>query len=182
MQPFAQAVSSWHDFYVMAGTAAATLLGLLFVSLSLNLEIISRTESKSLRALATRSFANFLYVLFFAITFLVPDQSPFGIGIPLLLMGTIGFLTNVLTLVAIPRDRVPLWGMTYTFWRLGLPLVAFLLLITISLFALKGDTTMLYWMIAVIVLLLLNAAQNSWDLLMRVHPQVGGSQMKELEK
>jgi hypothetical protein len=36
MEAFTQAVEGWHDFYLMIGTAAATLVGLLFVSLSLN--------------------------------------------------------------------------------------------------------------------------------------------------
>jgi hypothetical protein len=31
-------VASWHDFYVTMGTAAASLIGLLFVALSLNLD------------------------------------------------------------------------------------------------------------------------------------------------
>jgi len=35
-----QALSEWHDFYLLTGTAAATLLGLLFVAVSLNAEII----------------------------------------------------------------------------------------------------------------------------------------------
>jgi hypothetical protein len=40
--PFLQAVDQWHDFYLMAGTAGATLIGLLFVSVSLYLESGSR--------------------------------------------------------------------------------------------------------------------------------------------
>ena len=31
MDAFAQTVTSWHDFFFTAGTASATLLGLLFV-------------------------------------------------------------------------------------------------------------------------------------------------------
>ena len=35
MLTFAQTIEQWRDFYILAGTAAATLIGLLFVSLSL---------------------------------------------------------------------------------------------------------------------------------------------------
>ena len=38
---FAAAVAAWHDFYLLAGTAAATLIGLIFVALSLNPEVMA---------------------------------------------------------------------------------------------------------------------------------------------
>ena len=40
IEPFQHALERWHDFYLLAGTAAATLMGLLFVSLSIHLEKI----------------------------------------------------------------------------------------------------------------------------------------------
>src|SRR2546423_767662 len=42
-------VAGWHDFYIVAGTASATLVGLLFVGLSLHLQIVvSALEVRSL--------------------------------------------------------------------------------------------------------------------------------------
>ena len=38
MNGFETTVERWHDYYVAAGGAAAVLLGLLFVSLSLHLD------------------------------------------------------------------------------------------------------------------------------------------------
>jgi len=35
---FAEWVHGWHEFYLMTGTAAVTLAGLLFVALSLHLD------------------------------------------------------------------------------------------------------------------------------------------------
>jgi hypothetical protein len=52
MDAFAQAIEGWHDFYLMVGTAAATLVGLLFVSLSLNVDVITREANADLRVLA----------------------------------------------------------------------------------------------------------------------------------
>ena len=37
---YGQAVQGWHDFYVTAGAAAATLVGLLFVGLSLHIRVV----------------------------------------------------------------------------------------------------------------------------------------------
>ncbi|HEX9076026.1 MAG TPA: hypothetical protein VF932_09615 [Anaerolineae bacterium] len=167
MDTFAQTVMSWHDFYIMTGTAAASLLGLLFVGLSLNLEIISRQENTGLSGLATQTFGNFLYVLFLSITMLVPDQTPVGVGLPLLIMGFYGTLINGRALVRAVRKPNPAWGAGYIFWRFVGPVLSFIGLLIISFYAFQGNGLMLYWLIAVIAFLLLVATRNSWDLLVR---------------
>ena len=46
---YADAVQSWRDFYVTAGAAAATLVGLLFVGLSSHIRVVvSQADVKSL--------------------------------------------------------------------------------------------------------------------------------------
>ncbi len=35
---FSQQLESWHDFYIVLGGASATLVGLLFIAISLNAE------------------------------------------------------------------------------------------------------------------------------------------------
>src|SRR5512135_2035878 len=95
MDAFAMAVATWHDFYLMVGTAAATLIGLLFVSLSLNLDLITRTVNADLRDLATHTFGDFMSVLMFAVVFLIPDQVPLGLGLPLLGIGAYGLYNTL---------------------------------------------------------------------------------------
>jgi hypothetical protein len=83
MDGFSQTVEHWQAFYIMAGTASATLLGLLFVAISLNVDLLIRDGNVSLSALASETINNFVFVLLVAIYFLIPDQSPLGLGIPL---------------------------------------------------------------------------------------------------
>jgi len=46
---FADVLQGWHDFYVTAGAAAATLVGLLFVGLSLHIKVVvSQPDVRSL--------------------------------------------------------------------------------------------------------------------------------------
>jgi len=60
--PYQVLARRWHDFYIVAGTSSATLVGLLFVGLSLHLrEVLSRSE---VRSLARVTLANFGIVLF----------------------------------------------------------------------------------------------------------------------
>ena len=63
MDTFANVIEGWHDFYMMVGAAASTLVGLLFVSLSLNVEVITHEANADLRELAIQTFTNFLNVI-----------------------------------------------------------------------------------------------------------------------
>ena len=63
----------WHDFYIVAGTAAATLVGLLFVGLSLHLRtVLSRVE---VRSLARVTLANFGFLLFVSLFMVIHQDS-----------------------------------------------------------------------------------------------------------
>ena len=73
---FAQGLEGWHDFYLLIGTASATLVGLLFVALTLNAEILRRDEFGATRALARRSFFCFINLVVVAGILLIPRQSP----------------------------------------------------------------------------------------------------------
>ncbi len=102
MDAFTQAIEGWHDFYLMIGTAAATLIGLLFVSLSLNVDVITREANADLRVLATQTFTSFI-VLMFAVLFLIPHQVPEGLGLPLLGVGGYGLYITLSRLLETRR-------------------------------------------------------------------------------
>ena len=89
---YVRLIAEWHDFYIVAGTAAATLVGLLFVGLSVNVDEVMAPDRPDLRALAEQAFASFTYVLLISLFFLVPGQDPLTIGIELAVLGVIGLL------------------------------------------------------------------------------------------
>jgi len=74
----------WEPFYTTTGTAAAALAGLLFVSLSLNRDKLTTLENKPMLRLAQRCFADFLFVLFISLVFMIPDQGNHALGLELL--------------------------------------------------------------------------------------------------
>ena len=49
---FAEQLDRWHEFYLMAGTAAVTLMGLLFVAVSLHLDAVVRDDAAHVRGVA----------------------------------------------------------------------------------------------------------------------------------
>ncbi len=181
MDLFAQDVEGWHDFYIMVGTAAATLLGLLFVSLSLNADAIARDENADLRVLAAETFTSLLAVLMFAVLFLIPDQGPQGLGLPLFGIGVFGLYKTVEKYLATRNSGRRVWGRGTVARRFAVPTACFAALLVVALTVLRGLTGGLYWLVTVMLIVLMAASVNSWDLLLRMHepPHTGGQHRRQ---
>jgi hypothetical protein len=165
--PFTPALERWHDFYTLSGSAAAALLGLLFVSVSLHLEALTGAG----QALAYETFFHFMAALFLALICLMPGLSPAGLGAALLLLGLLGcarLSRHVRYRVSFPHP-----------WRRDvLPALAYVLLVGIGGLlvasqspALGGWTgadfaLVLGGLTAVTFLLLIQAALSAWEMLL----------------
>jgi uncharacterized membrane protein SirB2 len=168
MQTFSQVVAGWRDFYLMVGTAAATLVGLLFVSLSLNADAISRKKNADLRALAEQTFASFLFILMFAVFFLIPGQEPLGLGLPLLGVGLLAMYVTVRHFLLSRRHHRRRWGWWSVTSRFVAAAVCFSGLIAIAILLLLGNTGGLNWLVSIMILLIISASFNAWNLLLRL--------------
>lgn len=168
MDPFALAIEGWHDFYIMIGTAAATLVGLLFVSLSLNVDVITHKENTDLRLLASQTFSSFISALMFAVLFLIPQQVPLGLGLPLLGIGGYGLYHTLSQFQETRREQARQWGRSVVARRFALPLLCFAALVIIAVSVLLGGIDGLYWLVPVMILLILAASRNAWDLLLQL--------------
>lgn len=163
------AASGWHDFYIVAGTASATLVGLLFVGLSLHLRVV--IASSEVRSLARVTLANFGAVLFVALFMVIPeDRSTAAIeliasGVASLLIATPSLLgafqSGGRRLQMQGRDRARL------ILRFGLSAASYLAIIVAGavLFSSLGAFT---WLVVAIVVLLIVSLRNTWDLLVTV--------------
>jgi hypothetical protein len=168
MDAFAQAVEGWHDFYLMIGTAAATLMGLLFVSLSLNADVVIHKSNADLRVLAAQTFSSFIGVLMFAVLFLIPRQGPTGLGLPLLGIDAAMLYVTTGRFLGMRRYRSRRWGRRLLVLRFAIPMLCFVALMIIAVSVLLGRTSGLYWLVPVMILLIFEASLNAWDLLLRL--------------
>lgn len=76
--------AAWHDFFVMVGSAAAVLTGLVFVALSLNLGVLLRDPMHRARSIGT--LTNFVGTFLICAVALMGDQTHISIGIVWLLV------------------------------------------------------------------------------------------------
>jgi hypothetical protein len=79
-------VPGWDTFAVVIGGAAGALIGLLFVSVSIRIDVISASPDFRNRGAATLSL--FLSVLLLAILLVVPGQAEWELGVELLVLAS----------------------------------------------------------------------------------------------
>ena len=168
MDKFIQDVSGWSDFYVMIGGTAAVLTGLLFVSLSLSADIITRKTNVDLRILAAQTFTSFISVLMFAVLFLIPAQGPIGLGVPMLGIDMVILYVTFRRFLQIRHGRPRTWGRSKPILRLAVPAICFITVLIIAITVLLGFTGGLYWFVPVVIILIWDASINAWDLLLKL--------------
>jgi hypothetical protein len=160
---------SWHEFYMMAGTAAVTLLGLLFVSLSFHLDVLLHESRAHLLQVARMAMMNFIAVLIISLFFLAPDMTTRPLGMNLVIISAVFsvFATGSL-LRALRRHDVSRHS-AFVLRRSLISVVGFLATGVVGyLMASRRDPNQAYWLIGCISMILGNAAGTAWDLLVRV--------------
>lgn len=171
--PFAETIASWANFYMLTGSAAATLVGLIFVSVSLHIDFIaSARKDGDLNAAARQTFGNFLIILSFAFIFMVPSDTPLGIGVPLLILGLWMLARTGRLWLKFSRSRSSqgrIFTSSQMLWELLIPnTVCYMFVVFLAVEIMQGSTRYLGWMVMVIIWLIISATRNAWDLMLQV--------------
>ncbi|MDN3353494.1 hypothetical protein [Actinomadura sp. DC4] len=158
-------MEEWGDFAVITGGAAAALLGLLFVAISIKVDVIGR--SITLRARATQTMVLFLMAFLAAAVLGIPAQPLWVFG---LLMTVLGLLA-AFVLVAMERkaERANDGRSLGTILSAVTPsaLTCFLVLAT-GVSALAGWRGGIYFLAAAIILAVTGGVINAWLFLVRL--------------
>jgi hypothetical protein len=160
-------LAGWHDFYAITGEGAASLVGLLFVGLSLHIRmVLSRVD---VRALARITLSNFILTLVLALFMVIPDDNSGDTGWRVMGLGLVSFLYIVPSLVAGIRSDVHTIGLRVLLLRFGLSAVAFLGLIVCGVLLVGGNYHAgLVGLVTVTIVVLVVSLRNTWDLLVSV--------------
>lgn len=167
-------VSGWHDFYVMAGGAAAALTGLVVVALSLHAKAIMAHPLFRDRAFA--AIVALLTQVFLAGAVLVPDQSSLALGLE---VGAVAAFWLARSLWAIPYIRSNtrhLRGRAYEYrrsakhwvieWTVWIAWVTALIVSAAQLIA--GSATGMYFLAGAMVLMFGSQVWSAWVLVAEV--------------
>jgi len=166
-------LDQWQPFFAAVAGVAATLVGLLFVGLSLNPSIMADRGPTGLRMWAGETFHSFLAVLAFALIGLIPNPGVVGFSLPLLVVGGLGIARILGGARRIRRDGAPDWGWRTFAVRFAAPLVGYAVAIWVGVDVLRGEPGQIGWLVATVFLLMMNATGNCWDLLREIGDRSG---------
>lgn len=162
MENFTAAIDSWESAYQLIGGMAATLTGLLFVALSLNVKAIMSPDNPDLRLTAIRTFNQFLLIIEISIVMLIPLETPVTLGASIaalaaISIGTTYFASREQSGPARPPIRSAL--LTYVLF-VGFLVVGLLLTI--------DQPGALFLMLSLVIGMLMTSVFSAWSLLVEV--------------
>ncbi len=160
---FSEIIAGWETFYLLMGTAGATLVGLLFVAVSINIDIFRKRDYLDMQYFAALTFNSFFYVLLISLMVLIPRQTQLGLGLPLLALGLLGFANSLVQQRRAGQVQAGRAAGIATRFRLTGISLALLALAGLGLAF--GLTIAMYLLVVVLVLLLATAMVNAWTLM-----------------
>lgn len=162
----------WHDFNVALVTAAAGLLGLLFVALSIHIRALNDERNAELRSVARTVFLGYVVALSFGFLALLP-QSLTAFGAELIGLN----VAALLPFAAAARSGLRATGVGYdrrvTMGQFAAGFVLIAISLTGAIGVTAGETWAIYLSAAIAILSLVWGVFNTWELIFRMQ-RVGG--------
>ncbi len=159
----------WQSFYILVGTSAATMVGLMFVALSVGSRVISPKDLPALRVYVSPTVVHFLYVLATSAVVMFPT-------LPRALMATVlvvaGLASCGRALIGLPVMRRSHLDIHDWVWYLLVPSVSYLLFVGTGIGLLLRVDQAAGGLAVATLLLLVAGIRNAWDLVIfRVLPE-----------
>jgi hypothetical protein len=155
-------VDGWENFYVIVGSSAAALTGLMFVVITLASETRIRYEG-AVNAFSSPTVSHFCFVLLVAAIVSTPGHSAASLGICLGIAGVAGFAYSIRTAVRIRRQKEYTPVLEDWIWHATFPILAYGAMALSALAMWRRPGAMLYVVAASALLLLYTGIHNSWD-------------------
>ena len=158
-------LETWHEFFILLGTAGLTLTGLLFVVISLGPRVAADRHAAGVRAFVSPNAVYFTSALVVSALFLVPGLAATVVGV-LLCFGACASLVYLLYTRAHQQWRNGKLPLLDWIWFVGLPPLSYLLLFCAGVGFLVEMSFALYGVATSLVLLVIIGIRNAWDLVL----------------
>jgi|ERR1700733_162884 len=156
-------LAAWSNFYVITGSSAAALTGLMFVVITLVADKGTQTKHDGVSAFSTPTVVHFCMALFVSVVLSAPWRSLVHTGIVLALAGAFGvvyvlriaLMTSTLTVY---RPQVEDW-----IWYTVLPVIAYATIAVGAIVLHNMPVETLFALGGAVMLLVFIAIHNAWD-------------------
>jgi hypothetical protein len=159
-------LATWQNFYVLVGTAAATLTGLMFVVITLLVQLRMHVSSprSGVAVFSTPNVFHFGAALLVAALLSAPWQALWPASLLLGLGGLVG-VTYILRVLWLARHGLGSYQLVLEdwLWYTVLPLVSYSAFVVAGIMLLSQPTPALFVIAAATMLLLFIGIHNAWD-------------------
>ena len=157
------ALAAWSSYYVIIGSSAGALTGLMFVVVTLMAELETRSSRPTFAAFATPTIVHFCVALVISAAMSAPWPSMSVIALFLDACGALG----VVYCIVVARRTMKQDQYTPVFedwlWHIILPHVAYIAIIAAGVGMSRAPTPSLFALAAATLLLVLIGIHNAWD-------------------
>ena len=159
-------LAAWQNFYVIIGSAAATLTGLMFVVVTLTTSVHMRVSrpGEATAIFNTPNVFHFGAALLVAAILSAPWQALWYVALLLVLLGLVGASYVVVVFLRV-RHRQTGYQLVLEDWlsHIVLPLVSYTALVVAALLLSAIPVPALFVVAAATILLLFIGIHNAWD-------------------
>jgi hypothetical protein len=160
-------LQGWQNFYLLAGTAAATLTGLMFVAVTFGSSLVTKETAQSARAFLDPTYAHFVQVLLTACLLTIPTLGPTLLGWLLVGIGTLRLIRLYWVFGHFMAAHRRQGDIELSDWMMSivLPALCHLLLMTTGAGFILRHAAAFSGLALVTVALLFIGIQGAWELL-----------------
>jgi hypothetical protein len=164
---FSAAAATWQSFYLLVGTAAATLAGLMFLAITFGSELVTPDSTASVRSFLDPTFNHFVQVLLVACLMVIPTMTPTLAGVLLLVVAVLRASALVRVYRHMREAHRVHQDIELSDWLTGIviPLTTYGLLATAAVGFLLGWAAAFDGLAIVTMALLLNGVFGAWELM-----------------
>ena len=156
-------LATWQTFYILIGSAAATLTGLMFVVATLIAGVRVQSSNEAFTTFNTPTVVHFCLALLVAAVLSAPWQAPWQAGVPLGLCGLGGVAYVVIVVRRVRRQTGYQPVMEDWLFHTAFPLVSYTALVVAALLLPGSPAPALFVIAAATLLLLFIGIHNAWD-------------------
>jgi hypothetical protein len=159
-------IRPWHDFYLLVGTASATLVGLMFVAASIGAQVFKEENRAAIEAFISPTVVHFSTALFACILATIPDRTGMEFVVLLSVLGLagLGYSGRVWTQLIV-RHKFSVDSIDRLFYAV-IPGIGQLLVLFAGVLLLTLPAAGLDCLAIALLILLLAAIRNAWDMTM----------------
>jgi hypothetical protein len=160
----ADMLHEWHDFYLLVGTASATLVGLMFVSASIGANYYNESHAGAMKAFVTPTVVHFTSVLLICVLFIVPYHNWTSLAVLLGAGGLVGLAYSGVILVALLVRRNYKVDLSDRLFYAFIPVVGYALVVASAVLLIMHSPAGPDVMAVALAVLLLAGIRNAWDM------------------